>query len=52
VGYLRRCRNEAAGGDRDRLALAPDLEGQFALEDVEGVRVLVVNVRPGDLFAS
>ena len=31
--------------------LAPDLEGQLALEDVEGIGVLVVNVRAGDLFA-
>ena len=32
--------------------LAPDLEGEFALENVEGVRVLVVNVRAGNLFAG
>ena len=52
VGYLRRHSDESAGGDRDRLGFAPDFEGQFALEDVEGVRVLVVNVWAGDLFAS
>ena len=51
VGYLRRRGDESAGGDRDRLGLAPDLEGQFALEDVEGIGVLVVNVRAGYLFA-
>ena len=51
VGYFRRRGDESAGGDRDRLGLAPDLEGQFALEDVEGIGVLVVNVRAGDLFA-
>jgi hypothetical protein len=43
--------HESAGGDRDRLGLAPDLEGQFALEDVEGIRVLVVDVRGCYLFA-
>jgi hypothetical protein len=51
VGYLRRRGDESAGGDRDRLRLAPDLEGQFAFEDVEGIGVLVVNVRGGYLFA-
>jgi hypothetical protein len=51
VGYLRRRGDESAGGDRDRLRLAPDLEGQFAFEDVEGIGVPVVNVRGGYLFA-
>ena len=36
-------------GDRDRPRLAPDLEGQFAFEDVEGIGVLVMNVRAGYL---
>ena len=50
VGYAGRDGNETAGGDRDRLGLAPDLEGQFALEDVKGIRVLVVSVRAGYSF--
>jgi hypothetical protein len=29
------------------LASRPDLEGQFAFEDVEGIGVLVVNMRAG-----
>jgi hypothetical protein len=51
VGDLRWDGDESAGGDRDRLGFAPDLEGQLALEDVEGVGVLVVNVRAGYQFA-
>ena len=51
VGYLRRNGDESAGGDRDRLGLAPDLEGQFALEDVEGIGVIVVNMRAGYVLA-
>jgi hypothetical protein len=48
--YPRWHGNESPGRDRDRLGLAPDLEGQLALEDVEGVGVLVVNVRTCYLF--
>jgi len=51
VGDLRWDGDESAGGDRDRLGLAPDLEGQLALEYIEGVGVLVVSVRAGYLFA-
>jgi hypothetical protein len=51
VGDLWWDGDESAGGDRDRLGLAPDLEGQLALEYVGGVGVLVVNVRAGYLFA-
>jgi hypothetical protein len=50
MGHLRRRCDECAGGDRDGLGLAADLEAQFALEDVEGVDVLVVNVRTGYPF--
>jgi len=52
VGYQRRRREEAAGGDYDRLGLAPDLEGQPALEDVERIGVLVMDVRAGYLLAG
>ena len=52
VGDQRRCGDESTGGDGDRLGLASDLEGQFALEDVEGTGVLVVNVRAGYLLAG
>src|SRR5437867_2893470 len=48
--YPRRYGDESAGGDHDRLGLAPELEGQLALEDVESVGVLVVNVRACYLF--
>jgi hypothetical protein len=51
VGHPRRHSDESAGGDRDRLGLAPDLEGQFALEDVESIGVVVVNMRAGYLLA-
>ncbi len=34
------------------LRVAPELEGQFSLEDVEGIGVFVVNVRAGDVFAG
>ncbi len=52
MGYLRWRGKEAASGDVDRLGLAPDLEGQLALEDVEGVGVFVVDVWPGYLLAG
>ena len=45
-----RWRDESAGGDRDRLDLAPDLESQFALEDADGIGVVVVHVRSGGPF--
>ena len=44
--------DEPASRDNDRFRVAPELEGQFSLEDVEGIGVFVVNVRARDLFAS
>jgi hypothetical protein len=44
--------DEPAGRDNDRFRVVPELEGQFSLEDVEGIGVFVVNVRAGDLFAG
>jgi hypothetical protein len=52
VGHPGRHSHEAAGRHCDPLAVAPDLERQLALENVEGIGVLVVNMRAGDLFAS
>jgi len=49
--HARRRGDESAGGDRDRLRLAPYFEGQLTLEDVEGIGVLVVNVRGRYPFA-
>jgi hypothetical protein len=48
----RGCRDKAAGGNGDRLGLAPDLERQLALEDVERIRVLVMDVRAGYRLAD
>ena len=51
VRHSRRYGNEADGGERDRLRLASELEGQLAVEDVEGVRVRPVQMRACDDFA-
>src|SRR5437016_5672812 len=52
VSYAGRRCEEAAGGDCDRFGLAPDLEDQLAVEDVERVGVLVMDVRAGYLLAG
>ena len=51
MGEPRQRGHETAGWNRDRLGFTSDLEGELALEDVERIRVLVVNVRAGDLLA-
>ena len=50
VGDERRHGNESTGSQRDRLGLLPDLEGQFAFEDIEGIGVLMVHVWAGYLL--
>jgi len=45
MGHPRRRGDEAAWWNSDRLALAPDLERQLALEDVERIGVLAVDMR-------
>jgi hypothetical protein len=51
VGYARRGSDECAGRDGDRLGLAPDLEGQFTVEDIKRICVPVMNVRFCNAFA-
>ncbi len=44
--------DERAGGRRDALKVGADAEGQLALEHVEGVRVLTVDVGLGAAFPA
>ena len=52
VGDVRRDGDESAGRDGDGLGLASDLEGELAFQDVEGIRVLAVDIRPGHALAG